>query len=149
MEKIADVFLRTPYNYDTLAASRESGVDASVEPSLTHQSFAEEADINTIVKRFGLTGELPSNVRMPEFADFTEVHDFKTAMDAVARSREAFEAMPADVRARFGNDPAAFVDFCTDSSNLEEARKLGLVPAVELAEALVKADAVADATGAQ
>ena len=38
--------------------------------------------------------------------------------------------MPADVRARFNNDPALFVDFCSDEANLDEMRKLGLaVPA--------------------
>ena len=36
-------------------------------------------------------------------------------------------ALPADVRARSGNDPAGFVDFCSDDNNADEVEKLGLM----------------------
>jgi len=122
--------LRSMYNYDVNAASDEAGLDCSVEKSLTRQEFREECDINTILRRFGITGQLPENVRMPTYGDFVGVRDFQTAMNAVASARESFDAMPAHVRSRFGNDPGAFVDFCSDVNNLEEARRLGLaVPA--------------------
>ena len=124
--KVDSVFLRTGNNYDRDAASVESGV-LNDSPSLTKQSFAEECDINTIVERFGLTGELPTDVRMPQYADFDEVFDYHSAMNAVAQARESFDAMPADVRARFHNDPGEFVEFCGDEKNREEAVKLGLV----------------------
>lgn len=120
-------FLRTAFNYDRNVASDETGLDCSGEPSMTKQSFAEECDINTIVRRFGLTGELPSGVRMPTYADFSNVVDFHTAMNAIAQAGEAFDAMPAEVRARFDNDPAKFVDFCSDEGNRAEALKLGLL----------------------
>jgi len=94
---------------------------------LTVQASKEEADINTIVKRFGLTGQVPTNVRIPLEMDFSEnVFDFRSAMNMVVAAEEAFLAMPADVRARFGNDPHAFVQFASDPENLAEARKLGL-----------------------
>ena len=79
-----EVFVRSPYNYDAELVSDETGLDC-LDVSLTKQSFVEECDINTIVRRFGLTGELPDGVRAPTFGDFTEVVDFKTACDAVAR----------------------------------------------------------------
>lgn len=120
-------FLRAPYNYDVNEASDQAAF-VSDEPSLTKQQFAEDADINTIVRRFRLTGQLPENVRMPTYGDFTEVSDFQTAMIAVAQARESFDAMPADIRARFHNDPGEFVDFCSDEKNRDEAIKLGLVP---------------------
>lgn len=97
------------------------------DPSLAVQSARDEADINTIVKRFGLSGQLPTDVRAPEYADFLEVVDFQTAMNAIATANTAFMAMPADIRTRFGNDPHAFVDFCSDDDNLEEMKRLGLV----------------------
>lgn len=124
--KVESVFLRTGHNYDRDEASLESGV-LNDSPSLTKQSFAEECDINTIVERFGLTGELPTDIRAPQYADFDEIFDYHSAMNAVAQAREAFDAMPADVRARFSNDPGAFVDFCADENNRDEAVKLGLV----------------------
>lgn len=128
-------FVRSPYNYDTNAAGDESGVDCLFDrvtgeetPSMTKQSFQEECDINTIVRRFGITGELPQGVRMPSYEDFSGVvTDYHTAMNAVAMANESFDAMPAEVRARFKNDPGEFVDFCSDPDNRAEAEKLGLV----------------------
>ena len=119
------MFLRSPFNYDRDAVSLETGLEC-LDKSLAQQQFAEEADINTIVRRFNLTGQLPDNVRAPVYADFEAVFDFQTAMNAVRSAEESFMAMPADVRARFSNDPHRFVEFCSDPSNLEEARKLGL-----------------------
>lgn len=122
------VFCRAPYNYDADQASLDAGT-AGADDGLTKQSFAEEADINTLVRRFGLTGELPQAVRMPQYADFEDAFDYHSAMNAIVAARESFMSMPADVRARFNNDPGVFVDFCGDPVNREEAIKLGLVEA--------------------
>lgn len=127
---------RKPYAYDAEALSEKTGLVCKDE-SLAKQSFAEECDINTIVRRFGLNGQLPSEVPVIYNGDFSEVvTDFQSAMNLVVAARESFMLMPADVRSRFGNDPAAFVDFCSELddggklANLEEMRKLGLaVPA--------------------
>lgn len=116
-----------PFNYDTDMASEESGLDCSVEPSLTKQSFAEEVDINTIVRRFGLTGQLPSDVRVPQYADFDEVVDYHSAMLLVRQAQESFMELPAHVRARFHNEPGELVAFVSDEKNREEAERLGIV----------------------
>jgi len=121
-------FVRSPYNYDMDEASDLSGLSC-LDVSLAKQSFAEECDINTIVKRFNLSGQLPENVFVPQYGDFEEVFDFHTAMNVVAKAGEAFDAMPADVRARFNNDPGAFVDFVSDPANTDEAVKLGIAVA--------------------
>lgn len=59
--------------------------------------------------------------------DFTEVTDFRGAQDLIVRAREAFDALPAAVRARFDHDAAKFVDFTSDDKNFDEAEALGLV----------------------
>lgn len=120
------VFMRTAYNYDTNAASDESGLKCE-DPTLAKQSFKEECDINTIVERFGITGELPENVAAPQYRDFEGVFDFHSAMNAIAKANEAFDQMPAQVRAKFHNDTAAFVDFCEKEENRAEAERLGLI----------------------
>lgn len=125
--------LRTEYNYDMNQAGDDCGLECK-DPSLTKQSFKEESDINTIVDRFKIHGELPQNVRLPTYEDFTGVFDFHSAMNAVAIARESFDKMPANVRTRFHNDPQEFVEFCNHKDNLAEARKLGLVPPEELPE---------------
>lgn len=121
--------MRAGFGYDVDEASREAAIDcsAAVEPSRTQQHFAEEVDINTIVRRFGLTGELPKNVPLVMHGDFTNVVDFRSAMDLVVSAREAFMEQPAAVRARFHNDPQEFLDFTSRSENLDEAIKLGMV----------------------
>lgn len=103
-----------------------------LDPSRAKQEFKEDSDINTILKRFGITGKLPSNVRMPMYGDFSDVNSFHQAVNAIAAANESFSAMPAHVRSRFQNDPERFVQFCLDDGNRAEAVKLGLVPDVPL-----------------
>lgn len=121
-------FVRSAYNYDMDEASAESGLftDLEVDPSRTVQSQKDEADINVIVRNFGLTGTVPGNYRPPLLEDFNEVVDFHSAMNAVKAAERSFMQVPAELRARFGNDPQRFVEFCSDEANLDEMRKLGL-----------------------
>lgn len=103
------------------------GCDCTGDPGKTQQCFAEEVDINTIVRRFGVTGKLPESTRAPTYGDFTEVGDFRSAMNAVRMATESFMAMPAEVRAEFGNDTQRFVEFCSDERNFDRMGALGLV----------------------
>jgi len=119
-------FVRNPYNYDMMEVSDETGLKCA-DVTLAVQDQRDEVDINTIVRRFGLTGQLPEDVRAPTFGDFVGVSDYHTAMNAVAQANEAFELMPADIRYRFNNDPGEFVAFCSNDANRAEAEKLGLV----------------------
>lgn len=94
--------------------------------SLAVQSSKDEVDINTIVKRFGLTGELPKDLAVPRFEDFELTYDYHSAMNMVAEAKESFMELPAAVRSRFNNDPGEFVAFVSDERNLDEAVKLGV-----------------------
>lgn len=128
--------LRSGRNYDTALVSRLTGFEAPAgETSRTLQSQKDEADINVLVKRFGLGGPFPVNVRAPKWGDFTGVGDFRSAMDAIRSAQASFYAMRPEVRARFDNDPARFVDFCSDPANVEEMRKMGLAVEVPSPEA--------------
>lgn len=126
---LGKVMVRSAFAYDVDVVSLENGLECK-DVSKTQQSQADEADINTIVRRFKLTGQLPENVKVPVFADTDGELTYKECLDMIRQADQSFSAMPADVRARFGNDPANFVEFCSDEKNLEEMRKLGLaVPA--------------------
>lgn len=124
--QVAAPFFRTEYNYDRNVASDNSGLSCP-EPTKTQQNFKDEVDINTIVERFGLTGELPTDVRMPQSGDFTDVTDFQGAMNLIRQAEEGFMEMPANIRARFHNNPAEFLDFVHDEKNVDEAIKLGVL----------------------
>lgn len=112
-------------NYDVKARSRASAL-SGFEPSRTQQHMADECNINTIVKRFGLTGTLPQAAKLPTYGDFTGLYDYQTALNALQEANEVFDSLPADIRKRFENNPAMFVDFCSNSDNLDELREMGL-----------------------
>lgn len=139
-------FVRSAYNYDLKVASDESGLEC-LDPSLAVQESRDEVDINTIVRRFGLTGELPTDLRLPQYGDFLGLVDYHSAMNAVAQANETFESLPADLRSRFENDPEKFVTFCLDKDNQEELIKLGLAdkPAEVVEAAPVKVEVVVPA----
>jgi len=124
--KITAPFLRTPYNYDTNAASNESGVHCE-DASLAQQHFKDECDINNILRQFNITGLLPESPLSPRYGDFTGIGDYQSALNAVIAAEDGFMALPADIRSRFMNDPAMLIDFLADESNRAEAEKLGLV----------------------
>lgn len=123
----------TNYDVDRVSDMTSTGVIA-IDPetgeevhSLTHQSFKDECDINTIVKRFGLTGELPQDYKPPVSGDFTNVVDYSTAMQAIADANSRFMEMPPQLRERFENDPQRLMDFLDNDKNREEAIQLGIV----------------------
>lgn len=114
--------------YDGLAdeVSVATGLKCE-DDSLAVQSQRDEADINVIVKRFGLTGSLPVDLRVPVSEDYREAEfDLGVALRFVNEANKAFMQMPADVRARFGNDPEVFVKFVENPENVDECVRLGL-----------------------
>lgn len=115
--------------YDGLADmfSQDSGLSFDPEEGRTQQHFAKECDINEIVRRFGLTGELPENVRMPVSGDFTGVVDFQSAMQMVVEAKDAFMQFPAEIRAEFDNDPQKMIAFLEDGRNRDKAIEMGLI----------------------
>ena len=118
MGKFVPVFLRTGNNYDMGAVSDETGLLCE-DASLTKQSFAEECDINTIVRNFGLTGKLPDNFAPPQYGDFEGIFDYQSALNSVIKAQESFMELPAHIRARFHNDPQALLEFVSkDESNM-------------------------------
>jgi phage internal scaffolding protein len=119
-------FLRTPYNYDTNAASNESGL-ACEEPTLTQQHYKDESDINNILRQFNITGLLPESPLSPRYGDFTGISDYHSALNAVIAAESEFEGLPAQIRARFNNNPEELINFLENDQNYDEAVKLGLV----------------------
>lgn len=107
------------------------------EPSMTIQSAADETDINVMIARYQKTGSFHGSTNMPsvrpDFGDFADVPEYQQAMNILLYAHDQFAALPANIRDRFSNSPEAYLAFLSDSSNKEEAIKLGLVnaPVVE------------------
>lgn len=93
----------------------------------TKQSFRDECDINNVMGRYLSSGEMPViNQTAPQYLDVTG-YDYQTAMQLVAGAQSLFEEVPSAIRNRFQNDPAAFLDFCSDEKNRAEMAEMGLL----------------------
>ena len=119
-------FLRTQYNYDHNAASNASGLVCE-EPTRAQQHHKDECDINVILERFGKTGQVPVNAISGTYGDFSGVHDYHTALNAIIASESEFAALPAQLRNRFDNEPSKLIEFLDNPQNKAEAEKLGLI----------------------
>lgn len=111
------------------------------EESKTRQSDAQSADVGFIMARYEGSGIPLPQLSMDMFADVSMMGGYREALHAVREAEEAFMQLPAKVRARFENDPAAFVDFMSDPANEKEAQEMGLLekPAPPAAPAVSEA----------
>ncbi|WNK14135.1 MAG: internal scaffolding protein [Microvirus sp.] len=100
-----------------------------LEDPLTQQQFVEEADINTLVRRFGLDKQpMPVAPFDPShYGDFSNVPDLRTALDLVNDAKNRFMELPPKLRARFHNAPGELWEFVNDPENADEAVRLGLL----------------------
>src|ERR1041384_3813072 len=87
-----------------------SGGTVCREESLARQSEADQADINKILARFAKSGIVPMQELPGEYVDVSEVGDYREAVERVARMDAYFSQLPAEVRLKFENDPAALLD---------------------------------------
>lgn len=133
---------RAHNGYDTEAASDEAAIPAEEQgESLTVQAHAEDADINVMLKRFGVLGRMPESVRVPEYGDFTQVGDFRSALHAVMDAQDEFMKLPPKLRAELNNDPQEFLKFVQDPANLDRMREMGLAVKQEKADGKAGFDA--------
>ena len=133
------VFVRNPYNYDMALASQESGLECK-DPSLAQQHMKDECDINVLVERFGVTGQLPVAPIEPSYGDFSGVGDYHSAMNAIKAADNAFMALPAKIRAKFDHDPNALLNYLQNEENRDEAIQIGLIDGRPVVEPVVSAE---------
>ena len=99
------------------------------EKGRTQQNFVKECDINVLMAQSERNGIIDHfNRYRGEYADVTGTLDFHAAQNAVIAAAEAFMSLPARVRAKFANDPGAFLAFVEDPENEDEMREIGLLP---------------------
>lgn len=100
-----------------------------IYPSMTRQSEMDACDIHNILRQFSQVGFeqlVRENAAKGQYADLTNLPDYQDALNIVLDSQAAFAALPSQVRDRFQNDPARFVEFLADPKNQDEAIRLGL-----------------------
>jgi len=107
--------------------NRPEDVGITCAGSRTKQSFRDECDINTLMRRYERSGVLPNGVGNARYGDFSAVGDFMEAQNLILRSQAQFRALPSRVRDRFRNDAGEFLRFVNDKRNYDEAKALGLL----------------------
>lgn len=135
------VIARSRRDYDREYVSLETSQENDGE-SMVQQQFAKDSDINEIVRRFGLTGEMPPPRPEGYYGDFSQVTDFQSALYQLEIARIGFEELPPEVRENFGNDPAGFVDWLANPHNWGEARRMGLLEPEDAGEGSSAPEAV-------
>lgn len=114
------ITIRKPFQ-SSERVSIDTGSDTLVE-----QSHKDPCDINLIMKQYQRTGIIN---HLRDYGDSYESVDaitFHEAMNVVTNANMMFDALPSNLRKRFDNDPAQFLDFVNDEANYDEMVDLGL-----------------------
>jgi len=107
----------------------------TIGESLTQQHFAQEADIKTIIKKHDRTGIISHVARgVAHYGDYSEVNEYREALDMVNSANASFLELPSEVRAMFSNDAGEFFEFATNPKNAEKMVQLGLAEAPPVPE---------------
>lgn len=127
------VVWRNQWN-STRTGPEYEGIDFTGDPGMTLQAPAEEANINVIMKRFGVTnGSVLPHWGPGEgiYDDISEFPDDPTELANILREGELrFIMLPSDIRDRF-QTPAKLWDWINDAKNHEQAVELGLLKRLE------------------
>lgn len=97
---------------------KRAGYDTGPE-TMVQQQFRDEVDVNTIVRRFGMTREMPSGLDGGVYGDFTGISDYESAVAAVERAQSGFLTLDPEVRARYENDPGLYLAAVAQMSDEE------------------------------
>lgn len=126
-----------------------SAVEFDPDEDMTLKQYADDTDINSIMRRFGVTGQLQTVDRKAIFGDFTGVSDYQEALNLAMVARDEFERLPPLLRKELDNSPAQLERWLSDPANYEQAVKLGLVDRPVPVEPIsVRVLATEDATAA-
>ncbi|QCQ84982.1 internal scaffolding protein [Blackfly microvirus SF02] len=128
---MAPPFWKTPYNHDRDHESLSSGL-ACLDPSKTQQQFAEEADINNILRKFMQTGDI-ALTGTPTYQDLEKEFDLQESIVTRAEVEKAWNELPANVR-NILKDPKTlvdYIDYVAKTGDTDSLEDLGLMPKKE------------------
>jgi phage internal scaffolding protein len=116
--------------------------------SLTQQHFKRSTDIVEIIKKHDRTGIIEHVARgVAQYGDYSEINEYREALDMVNSANASFMDLPAELRAMFGNDAGAFFEFATDPKNETRMQELGLVEAPVAVETTSSHDTAPEQAG--
>lgn len=121
--------------------TRRSRISFAHDKGLTEQHHKDSCDMRLILKKYEKTGICEHNAKHAgQYMDYPNAPTFQEAMNVIATATSTFESVPAEIRQKFHNDPAEFLEFIQNSENREEMQKMGFdvshIPKPKLAEAV-------------
>lgn len=117
----------TKMKFNTAYGDRVRVTADPVGESLTQQHFKKETDIVEIIKKHDRTGIIEHVARgVAQYGDYSEVNEYREALDMVNNANASFMELPAEIRAMFGNDAGEFFEFATNPENETKMQELGL-----------------------
>lgn len=77
--------------------SRATILDCSASRDMARQEFKDDADINVILSRFGLS----TTNRTPTYGEIDYTLDLQTALGAIAQSQSAYRRLSPELKAKY------------------------------------------------
>lgn len=115
----------------------------NLDPSKTDQSFADEIDVNDIIRKHQQTGQITHLAKVAgQYSDVSEIPDLDIALQQIMDADKAFRDLPSALRTKFQNKPENMLRYLSDPANFQEAIDLGLKSGVKTAD-LPKPEATA------
>lgn len=97
-------------------------------PSRTKQAFREECDINRIMARYELTGQIEHlSTKRPYYGDFSQFEDYQSMLNKVQVATDAFNALPSELRKELDYKPHKLFEWIQNPENRQRAVKYGLM----------------------
>lgn len=95
--------------------------------SMVREAFKDEADINRIVARYQVTGQLPLTKKDARYGDVSDVRDYKASLDFVREATRDIDELPEGARKQFLEGPAAFMAELELAETREQLVGLGIL----------------------
>lgn len=111
----------------SIRPTRRSRLKFVDDPGLTEQHHKDSCDMSLIMRRYEKTGAIDHIKQYKgEYLDMPSGTDFQTAMNVIAEANSMFETVPSNIRNKFRNDPAAYLDYMQDPKNKKAIIDMGL-----------------------
>lgn len=95
---------------------------------LTKQEHKDECDIHRIIKQYQRTGIITHvQTKRADYTDLPDSLDFQQSLNIIMEAENAFNDLPASVRAHFVNDPSRFLAAFNDPAQYDYLREVGLI----------------------
>lgn len=105
---------------------RSCDLDCGTE-MVTKQNHKDECDIHKILNQYQRTGIINHiSPHQPQYLDLPDELDYQSSLNLILEAQAAFATLPAEIRDKYGNDPAKFLAALNDPKQREFLEEIGV-----------------------